>query len=567
MTKLVSSYKDAPYIGRSKLVVFVKSSTIMFRKRAKLSTSDDEMSPNKNLLEACQSGNANGVRKILSDKYRLKNELNLRDNHNWTPLHHAVNSDNLQCVQLLLNQQNIDVRAESFEGWTALFLACQKPLMANSVEIAKELLQKDPELVFYVNNEMESVLQAAVENFNFEMVKLLVETGFPINWTDLDDETALHIAVRVNSEEIIEYLLYSNCDPTIKNVFVLNPLELHIALGNDFNREILDLFLDFYPVDDFITLIIQCLAHQNYETFSYLSEKFYNKNNSKSYFINILMKSFPIKDWCRRESSSITTTLLTVYAIMHEEIATIDSLSNTRLAPHDFKWNDLYFILCKIYNDQGFDVFMELLSEIMSKGFDFTKALTTIYMQKGCLSIQKILIHYNFLGSTKQFTKHNFTVKKFNKFIGTLLKMDVFSADCILDCLYDYFDPDHLICVESLLYLLSKFRTTKIYLSDEYLTDESYFYDWSPSRTFCRKFKNVKQINPEIIKLYEMYGSRNYPKIIKKIDSSVVLIPSLKSLCRFVILENLDRKTVEKKEYSQLLLPESLNKFIKFDYS
>lgn len=533
----------------------------MLRKRPKHSSSDEEMCSSKNLLEACQSGNEIEVKQILSDKTRLKSQLNSKDNHNWSPLHHAVNSDNLQCVKLLLNEQDLDTKAESFEGWTALFIACSKP--SASLEIVQALLQTDPELIFYVNNERETVLQKAVEVKNLALVKLLLDAGFPIDWTDLDNETALHIAVRCESKEIIELLLYSNCDPTITNFYDLNALELHIALYRTKRFKILDLLLDFIPVD-LTDLMVRCIAHLNYRNFIHLIKKFYLvPTNSKIYFLNILMKSFPLE----KIEIPLMNTLLILYAVMFDGIDSIDKLKSSCLAPNHFKWNDLYFILCKIYNDQGFDVFLEILSEIMSKGFDFKKALKSMYSHKGCLSLRTILNHYAFCSETKQFTKHGFTVDKFNKFIETLLKMDAFNADCILDCLFDYFDPNELTTVECLLYLLSKFRTKTIYLHEDYLTDESIFYDWSESRNFCSKFKNVKSINPQIVRLYEMYGSRNFPKIIKKVDPSVILIPKLTNLCRFVILESLDETVIERKQYADLPLPECLIKFLKFDYS
>lgn len=538
----------------------------MLRKRPRPRSSDseneEEVRTNKNLFEACQSGNATDVKKFLSNKSRLKNQLNARDNHNWTPLHHAVNSDSLECVKLLLNEPGIDTKAESFEGWSPLIIACSKPYYVKN-DIAKALLEKDPDLINLVNNENETVVHLALQNRNYDLAELLIDSDFPVDWTDLDNETALHIAVRFNSKEMIKYLLYANCDPDIRNLFGLTALELHVILCTC-TIETLELFMEFAPID-VVGVAINAISNDGYENyiiFNYLIEKFYTlPTNSKSYFVNILMKSIPLE---ANGPDMDSLTILYLYALMHDDIDSIETFKKYHLSMKHFKWDDLYLILCKVLIDQGYDIFFELLSEIMSKGFNFKASLKKIESKKSCFSIG-IDYLYKFCPITKQFTKYDLTVEQFNKFIETLIKMDAFNADSELDCLYDYFDPDDLARVDSLLYLLSKFRTKSIYLKDEYLMNQVYFYNYSMN--FCTKFKNVKKITPELIKLYEMYGSKNYPWLIQKIDSRVVLMPKLKSLCRFVILDNLDKKIIENKQYSDLQLPESLIKFLKFDYS
>lgn len=538
----------------------------MIRKRPRYDSSDEDETRkkiNKNLFEACQSGNSNDVKKFLSDKSRLKHQLNARDNHNWTPLHHAVNSDNLECVQLLLNEPGIDTKAESFEGWSALIIACSKPYYVKNY-IAKELLQKDPDLINYVNNERETVVHLALQHRNYDLAELLIDSNFPVDFTDLDNETALHIAVRFNSKEMIEYLLYANCDPDIRNLFGLTALELHIILTTC-SIETLELFLKFAPID-LCGVTIKSIAnrmYENYKIFNYLIQTYYTQpTNSKSYFVKILMKSWPFED---ERPDMDSNSLLYLYAVMHDDADSIECFKKYGLSIKKFDWDDFYIILCKVFTEQGFDVFFELLSEIMSKGFDFNAALNDIRSRLSCYSIKMILFYYKFCSITKQFTRFNLTIEQFDKFIETLLKFNAFNADSILNCLYEHLNPNDLTTADSLLYLLSKFRTETLYLEDEYLTQKAIFYNYSMN--FYSKFENFKKLNPEIIKLYEMYGGRNYPKLLQKIDSRVVLLPKLTSLCRFVILENLDKKIIKSKDYTDLQLPESLIKFLKFDYS
>lgn len=539
----------------------------MIRKRPRECYSDDEeetqIKINKNLFEACHSGNPSDVKKFLLDKSRLKIELNARDNHNWTPLHHAVNSDSLECVQLLLNEPEIDTKAESFEGLSALIIACSKPYYVKNY-IAKALLEKDPELIHYVNNEKETVVHLALQHRNYDLAELLIDSDYPVDFTDLDNETALHIAVRFDSKEMIEYLLYANCDPDIRNLFGLTALELHVILTTC-SIETLELFLRFAPID-LCGVAIKSIANQmyeNYTIFNYLIQEYYTQpSNTKSYFVKILMKSWPFED---ERPDMESNSLLYLYAVMHDEAGSIEIFKEHGLSIRKFDWDDFYIILCKVFTEQGFDVFFELLSEIMSKGFNYKSALRTVRIKKTCFGIKVILFYYKFCPISKQFTRFGLTIPKFDKFIETLIKFDAFNADSILDCLYEYFNPKDLSSADTLLYLLSKFRTQKLYLKDEYLMKKTIFYNYSMN--FCSKFENVKKVTPEIIRMYEMYGSRNYPKFLQRIDSRVVLLPSLTSLCRFVILENLDKEVIKSKNYTDLQLPESLIKFLKFDYS
>lgn len=186
-----------------------------------------------NLLKACFDAKPKLVRKICGSS-KSKQQLALRDNHNWGPLHFAVLRENIEIVKVLLNESNLDLRAESFEGQTALLLACTKPSVP--LEIIALLIAKDPDLVNWVNNELVSPLQFAVKVKRLDIVRLLIEQGnADPNYEDLDSEHALFYAVYSLELPIINYLMHeTKCDIQHRNVNNLTAYDLFLHLRSYF---------------------------------------------------------------------------------------------------------------------------------------------------------------------------------------------------------------------------------------------------------------------------------------------------------------------------------------------
>lgn len=87
-----------------------------------------------------------------------------------------------------------------------------------SIEIVTILINANPDLVNYVNNEEVNLLQCTIQQRRFDIVQVLIANGCPVNQIDLDGDTALHIAAVETHADIIRYLLYeSDCDAGIRN--------------------------------------------------------------------------------------------------------------------------------------------------------------------------------------------------------------------------------------------------------------------------------------------------------------------------------------------------------------
>lgn len=166
------------------------------------------------LLKHCAEGNLTEITAAL--KHNRSTRINVRDNHNWTCLHHAVTSGNVECIKYLLTINELDTTAETFEGETALHIACNIPNV--SLEIISTLIEANPDLVNYVNNEEVDLLHCAIVCGRLDIVEVLIANGAPVNKQDLDGDTALHIAAINLKLDVIQYLLYeTQCDPTIQN--------------------------------------------------------------------------------------------------------------------------------------------------------------------------------------------------------------------------------------------------------------------------------------------------------------------------------------------------------------
>lgn len=169
-----------------------------------------------NLLKHCSDGNLQGIKKALKNRRGRKRKIELRDNHNWTCLHHAARSGSVECMKYLLSIDGLDTAAESYEGETALHIATNT--LNVPLEMLSLLVDANPDLVNYVNNEELDLLQCATLHGRLDIVKLLAERGAPVNKIDLDGDTVLHLAAIEIKLDFIRYLLYgAQCDATVRN--------------------------------------------------------------------------------------------------------------------------------------------------------------------------------------------------------------------------------------------------------------------------------------------------------------------------------------------------------------
>ncbi|XP_035233370.1 ankyrin repeat domain-containing protein 49-like [Stegodyphus dumicola] len=133
--------------------------------------------PKKMILWAAEKNELETLRRLLEEDSEL---VNTRDNDEYTPLHRASYSNNVEVIKILLSY-DADVSATTIDGWQPLHCACK----------------------------WDSV----------EAVSLLLQNGADVNAQTKGHITPLHLAAsNVSGRRTLELLLWQPyVDPNIKN--------------------------------------------------------------------------------------------------------------------------------------------------------------------------------------------------------------------------------------------------------------------------------------------------------------------------------------------------------------
>lgn len=253
-----------------------------------------------NLLCACSEGNLTNIKRILADPKLRRSENRRRDNHNWTGLHHAIKNGNIECLRELLNSPHVQVTAKTFEGLTALHLACQLP--NTSPDVVRLLIEKHPNLVKSVTKENVTALLIAIESNRGDLAKLLIEIGnADVNCEDWDGEYALFYAIRAENYSFAQYLLNSTTTHVTKvNRNGIDPLTLDLHLWQleersplrlDFLKQIACLYFKQSKSIKVLTKHIFTLIDFNDNDLSQIFlEEFYLKSEFNQAYVNDLVK-------------------------------------------------------------------------------------------------------------------------------------------------------------------------------------------------------------------------------------------------------------------------------------
>ncbi|KAG4070320.1 hypothetical protein HA402_009399 [Bradysia odoriphaga] len=338
-------------------------------------------------LNYCFEGNIDGIKSALNRaKTSRGRELMVQkgDNHNWTGLHHAVRQGHVDCVKYLLTLKGISTIAETFEGETALHIACSTP--EPSLEIVTVLLEANPDLVNFVNNEEVDSLQCAINQRSLDIVKVLIANEHPVNNKDLDGDTALHIAAMEEQVDIIRFLLYeAKCDPTLRNNMGQFACDLlFVKFLNRIRRgplqpdklvcmeELARYTFNTHPedkeeMDGIHEMIFFCYHHNvpNCNLYKVLARTFYVPP-SKQYFVDKILESDAYGYHCL-----IIGLLKDVNKTEHfERLAslTVDDTDGER----ESVWSNFLAELYSLFlADESF--YLEYISELMSAGWNFTE--------------------------------------------------------------------------------------------------------------------------------------------------------------------------------------------------
>lgn len=139
------------------------------------------------------------ILKILVDNGA---DVNLKDFHDYTPLHYACIWSWLPAVEVLL-EAGADITAQNIAGQNALHIAVE----FGAPDVVEYLLEETEIEIEGRDSDGETPLFMACKKNNLELVRILVEFGADTNFVSFKKATPLKTACRENNLPIINILL------------------------------------------------------------------------------------------------------------------------------------------------------------------------------------------------------------------------------------------------------------------------------------------------------------------------------------------------------------------------
>ena len=198
---------------------------------------------------ACQVGNADGVRVLLTDQ-RIK--LDAKDGNGDTPLHEACFHGREIITTMLLHHMKetnkLDLLiVKSDLGLTPFHLACREGHLLIASQLLEYSISHQSKLVKAVDNEGMTPLHLACQNEdNTEIVSILLKHKADVLAHTTCGVTPVHVAAQYGCQKVMHALLD---DPQYANKAMVNVSDnysqtpLHFAAENG-RKEMISLLLD-----------------------------------------------------------------------------------------------------------------------------------------------------------------------------------------------------------------------------------------------------------------------------------------------------------------------------------
>lgn len=139
------------------------------------------------MMAAARTGDVLLLERLM-DPLRSNLPADMAESDDWTPLHEAVASNQLEAAQLLV-ARGAAVNRSGGIGWTPLHIACRD----GYVDITTFLLESGADIYAFSSKVTAKVnaLHVAASRGQCDVLALLLDRGVDVNCVDLVGETAL----------------------------------------------------------------------------------------------------------------------------------------------------------------------------------------------------------------------------------------------------------------------------------------------------------------------------------------------------------------------------------------
>ncbi len=180
----------------------------------------------EDIHEAVKTGDIERLKKILGENPSL---VNSPDKDKMTPLHHAVDTENLKVISLLISHE-ADVNAVNYKKETSLHIAVFK----GNADAVKLLLKHGADHTKRDMHDRIPLLYACGVGKSIEAVKLLIDAGSDVNDKNSRGETIILSALYAGQKEIIDLLIDRGA--TLPNDKEILQRILYVTASNNLKR-------------------------------------------------------------------------------------------------------------------------------------------------------------------------------------------------------------------------------------------------------------------------------------------------------------------------------------------
>jgi len=175
---------------------------------------------------------ANRIEKVMQDILKNPELINSKSSYNMTPLHYAVQYESREKFAEFLISMGADLNSKDKDGRTPLLIAINNC----NWDMIKLLLSSGAD-VNVVNNIGQGTLHYGARIGAIDLCKDLLSKGLDINLRDKNGRTPLYYAVQMNNKKTAFFLISKGADVKTKDIYEQNLL--HIVN----NSELAELFL------------------------------------------------------------------------------------------------------------------------------------------------------------------------------------------------------------------------------------------------------------------------------------------------------------------------------------